>query len=136
MATTPRKRRDDPRYVALRRGIEQLNLHQLTVLARHMEQHKPIVLDGCNYDPVNRTWCPLAVALEVDREAQNENREFATDAEAKKYIVSIGRRTNPEFCLNPMSGVVGNYFTSSRRRDLLEICREVLEDDMFCQRSS
>ena len=121
----------DPRYLALRRGLEQLNRHQLTVLTGHVECGGPMVVDGCNYDPVSDTWCPLAVALEVDRILQDEGRIVATDQEAKQQIVDIGTRTNPAFGLNPMHGIFGRFFTTSRRSDLLRACRDVLDEETF-----
>ena len=131
----PQSLTDDLRYLALRNGLEQLTCHQLTVLAEHLESSKPMVLDGCNYDAVHGTWCPLAVALEVDRVAQGEGREIAADVEAKEYVVCIGRKTNPRFHLNPMSGIVGEFFTRSRRSDLLHACAHVLEEGTFYRRS-
>jgi hypothetical protein len=96
-----------------------------------MELGEPIVVDGCNYNPTTRAWCPLAVALEVHRVAERENRRLSTDAEAKEYILSVGRRFNPEFGLNPMSGIAGTFFTTFRRRDLLRVSREVLDEGTF-----
>ena len=90
-----------------------------------------MVVDGCNYDPVGGAWCPLAVALEVDRILQDEGTVVATDQEAKERIVDIGTRTNPAFGLNPMRGIVGSFFTTSRRSDLLQACRDVLEEETF-----
>ena len=129
MVEAPQSLANDLRYLALRNGVEQLTRYQLTVLTRHLESSKPLVLDGCNYDSLRGTWCPLAVALEVDRVAQGEGREIATDAEAKECILGIGRRTNPRFHLNPISGIVGEFFTRSRRSDLLSVCRHVLEEE-------
>ena len=123
--------RNDPRYVTLRRGLEQLNRHQLTVLARHVESGSRMVVDGCNYDPSSRSWCPLAVALEVDRVLHDEGMAVATDEEARECIVNIGTRTNPRFGLNPMRGVVGSFFTVSRRNDLLQACVDVLDEETF-----
>ena len=135
MAEAPQSLVNDSRYRALRNGLEQLTRHQLIVLTRYLESSKPLVLDECNYDSLRGTWCPLAVALEVDRVAQAECREIATDAEAKEYILDIGRRTNPRFHLNPISGIVGEFFTRSRRTDLLSVCRHVLEEETFyCKR--
>lgn len=123
--------RDDPRYMALRKGIEQLNRNQLTVLVGSVESGNPMIVDGCNYDPVSRTWCPLAVALEVERILRDEGITASTDEEAKEHIVRIGTRTNPGFGLNPMSGVVGSFFTRSRRDDLLQACRDVLDESTY-----
>ena len=122
---------DDPRYGALRSGIEQLNRHQLTVLVRHVESGSPMVVDGCNYEPLSRTWCPLAVALEVDLVLRDEGIAVETEKEAKELILSIGTRTNPGFHLNPMSGIAGAFFTTSRRSDLLRTCRDVLAEETF-----
>ena len=95
-----------------------------------------MVVDGCNYDPVGGAWCPLAVALEVDRILQDEGTVVATDQEAKERIVDIGTRTNPAFGLNPMRGIAGSFFTTSRRSDLLQACRDVLEEETFYRRSN
>ena len=131
MVEAPQRPANDLRYLALRNGLEQLTRRQLTVLTKHLESNKSVVLDGCNYDSVHGTWCPLAVALEVERVAQGEDSEIATDAEAREYILRIGRKTNPRFHLNPMSGIVGEFFTRFRRSDLLHACRHVLEDETF-----
>ena len=131
MMNKPQGSNSDPRYLALRRGLEQLNRHQLTVLAGHVECGRPMVVDGCNYDPVDGAWCPLAVALEVDRTLRDEGTVVATDQEARERIIDIGTRTNPAFGLNPMRGVVGRFFTTSRRSDLLQVCRDVLDEETF-----
>ena len=123
--------RDDPRYIALRRGLEQLSGPQLTMLAGHVASGNPVVVDGCNYDPVSGAWCPLAVALDVPRVLRRDGVGVTTDDEAKEHIVRIGARTNPGFGLNPMRGVVGSFFTTSRRRDLLQACRDVLDEETF-----
>ena len=121
----------DPRYLALRRGLEQLTRRQLMVLTEHLECGHPMVVDGCNYNPANHTWCPLAVALGVGGILRDEGIVVRTDEEAKDYIVSIGAKTNPGFTLNPMRGIVGSFFTSSRRGDLMQACRDVLREETF-----
>ena len=123
--------RDDPRYLALRRGLEQLSSRQLTVLAGHVASGNPVVVDGCNYDPLSGAWCPLAVALDVPGVLRRDGIEVTTDEEAKEHIVGVGTRTNPGFDLNPMRGIVGKFFTSARRRDLLQACRDVLAEGTF-----
>lgn len=128
--------RDDPRYTALRKGLEQLNRYQLTVLAEHVASGNPVVVDGCNYDPTRGTWCPLAVALDVPGVLRRDGIVVTTDEDAKRHIVSIGTRTNPGFGLNPMRGIVGRFFTRSRRSDLLQACREVLDEGTFYGMSS
>lgn len=131
MSESSRNSRDDPRYMALRRGLEQLSSRQLTLLAGHVASGDPVVVDGCNYDPVSGAWCPLAVALDVTRVLRRDGIEVTTDEEAKEHIVGIGTRTNPGFGLNPMRGIVGRFFTSSRREDLLQACRDVLDEETF-----
>ena len=131
MAEHAHRSERDLRYVALRKGLEQLDRRQLAVLVRHIQLGEPLVVDGCNYDPTTGAWCPLAVALDVRRMAERENRRLSTDAEAREYILSVGRRFNPEFGLNPMSGIAGTFFTAFRRRDLLRVSREVLNEGTF-----
>ena len=131
MMDQPQGSNSDPRYLALRKGLEQLNRHQLTLLAGHVQCGSPMVVDGCNYDPASGAWCPLAVALEVDRVLEDEGTVVATDQEAKERIVAIGIKTNRAFGLNPMRGIVGSFFTSSRRSDLLQACRDVLDEGTF-----
>ena len=120
--------RDDPRYIALRKGIEQLNHSQVDFLVDHIQSGKPIVLDTFNYDPDTSTWCPLAVALNIEQRIRDFSLEVRTDNEAKLLIVKIGKETNPNFTLNPMSGIQGIFFTTRRRSDLLEVCRNVLTE--------
>ena len=131
MADKTQDSTSDPRYLALRRGLEQLTRRQLMVLAEHVECDNPIVVDGCNYNPANHTWCPLAVALGVGGILRDEGIVVRTDEEAKDHIVRIGARTNPGFTLNPMRGIVGSFFTSSRSGDLMQACRDVLREETF-----
>ena len=68
MAEQPHRSERDLRYVALRKGLEQLDRHQLTILVRHIELGEPVVVDGCNYDPttvlgVPSPWLWRSIAL-------------------------------------------------------------------------
>lgn len=118
--------KSDGRYILLRVGLVQRR--QLRRLVAHMKESKPLVVDTFNYDVEADAWCPLAVGLNVPALAESLGIKFRSDLEAKSFIVSVGKEVNPNFGLNPLSGVSGKFFTLNRMRDLTITCHDILRD--------
>lgn len=116
------KPRDDDRWRALAYGLGQLSRLELLRLRRALQTPGEVVLDGFNYDPVRRLWCPLAVALDVPRiAAEHRPRRTLSNGSAKSLIVDVGREKHGGFSLNPLHGVSGEYFRNHRHRDLVQV---------------
>ncbi len=112
----------DPREDALKRGLWQLSKKQLKLLIDWLELEMPVLLDrdehGCaNYS--NATYCPLAIALGLPGLYAASGR-MPTDPAITRYLEKQGLE------INNTRGVVGEFFTTSRREDLLKASREVL----------
>lgn len=112
--------RHDDRCKALVHGLSQLAASDLVRLAKHAGAGKDLLLDEMNYDPARGLWCPLAVAVGADLELSAERVSTLTNQGGKRLIVTLGRREDPEFSLNPMHGVKGRFFRTHRRRDFLQ----------------
>jgi hypothetical protein len=114
----------DPRWSALRWGLDQLSTHELLRILAHVERGGAMVCDGFNYDEDRQLWCPLAVGLDAPRwAAKFEDPATMTNETAKRLILALGRSIRHDFSLNPMSGIGGHFFRSHREADVSVICR-------------
>lgn len=118
----------DDRWRALLYGVGQLSRPELLRLRRTLDTAGEVVLDSFNYDPARRRWCPLAVALGVpDIAAEHWPHHQLSNRSAKDLIIAIGReRHGGAFSLNPLQGIEGRCFRTSRRSDLVAAVDTVL----------
>ena len=107
---------NDPRYVFLRRGLEQLSSLQLQHILNYQ---KEIVYDNFNYDEATGRYWPIAVGLGVP-ETNTDN--LMTNEKCKFLIMSHGVDTNP------LKGIEGAYYTNQREKDLKDLIRLILEE--------
>jgi len=120
----------DERFIAILRGLDQLQCGGLRRILTFQESNGEIVYDGGNFDPATRQWCPLAIGLGLAGRADTEL--IHSDAEAKIFIVREGRRHVPDFHLNPISGIRGLFYTSERPSDLRIACETILSARGLC----
>jgi hypothetical protein len=101
---------EDPRKTGLKNGLRQLTIEQLQ---RVMDYPNEMVLDTYNYQ--DGKFCPLAIALELDKITFNPTHEkvfqILTDLGYKVYNTR---------------GIEGEFYTDNRKEDLLEAAKEVL----------
>lgn len=86
------------RLAALKLGLEQIPPRDLLRLKRHIDDGKPLLLDGGIYD--GEKGCPMFVALPIEEQQrikQCDGRESAALAHA------FERRTRREFEVNPVT---------------------------------
>jgi hypothetical protein len=102
---------EDPRKTGLKNGLRQLTIEQLR---RVIDCPGEMVLDTHNYE--NGCFCPLAVGVGLDSMPQPTHQkvfDMLTDMGFKVYNTR---------------GIVGNFYTTNRRADLLEAANEVLAE--------
>src|SRR5688572_22175283 len=112
---------EDPRKEALKEGLRQLEPYELRKLIDHLKAGKPLLLDrdeegNANYS--NGMLCPLAIAVGIDETSLIEG---ATDQFIAWYLA--------DFCelkIYNTRGIVGEFYTTNRREDLLLASKEVL----------
>lgn len=109
---------EDPRKQALKRGLRQLNEHEIVRLITHVEAEKPVLLDrdekgAANY--ADGVYCPLAIAVGVPGLFKRP-----TDELVRSHLESVG------LTIYNTRGVGGEFYTNNRREDLLVAAREVL----------
>lgn len=100
----------DPRKTGLKNGLRQLTTEQLQ---RVIDYPNEMVLDTFNYE--NGKFCPLAIALELDKHmiAPTHEKVFET-------LTDMGYR------VYNTRGIEGKFYTENRLEDLLKAAREVL----------
>lgn len=101
----------DPRKIGLKNGLRQLTVEQLE---RVLSYDKEMVLDSYNYE--DGKFCPLAVAVGLD--TMNE----PTHEKVYQTLVQMG------YEVYNTRGIEGEFYTTDRKKDLLEAAREVLQE--------
>jgi hypothetical protein len=105
---------EDPRKIGLKNGLRQLNIIQLQKIINYPDE---MVLDTYNY--IDGKFCPLAIALELDKTMQLPSHE--------KVFNTL---TNLGYKIYNTRGISGEFYTTDRKRDLLEATMEVLEEKL------
>jgi len=108
----------DPRKLGLKNGLRQLNTRQLQ---RVIDYPGEMVLDDCNYE--DGKFCPLAVALGLDKTMSNPSHD--------KVFQSL---TDLGYEVYNTRGIEGEFYTTNRKRDLLEAANEVLREKQSIER--
>jgi len=106
---------EDPRKAGLKNGLRQLTIEQLQ---RVIDCPDEMVLDECNYD--NGKFCPLAVALELDKKIIEPTHDKVFQA-----LTGMG------YSVYNTRGIVGSFYTDHRKEDLLEAAKEVLQEKQY-----
>lgn len=103
----------DNRRFTIKEHLSHLSLAQLQRIASTPADK--MVYDGCNFDPANGRFCPLAVALGVN--------SAKDDKDCYEQIAALG--FNPR----SMHGVEGDFYRDPHRaEDLIEVVNELLSE--------
>lgn len=103
---------EDPRKTGLKKGLRQLTSEQLQ---RVIDYPDEMVLDSYNYE--DGKFCPLAIALELDKAILNPTHDIVYET-----LVSMG------YEVYNTRGIVGEFYTTNRKEDLIEAAKEVLAE--------
>ncbi len=111
---------EDPRKTGLKNGLRQLEPSQLE---RVLNYPGEMVLDTYNY--ADGKFCPLAVAVGLDSMPEPTHEKVFGELERRGYKVYNTR------------GIVGEFYTTDRKADLITAAQEVLEEKthVHCSRS-
>ena len=107
---------EDPRKTGLKNGLRQLTIEQLQ---RVIDYPKEMVLDSHNYE--NGNFCPLAVALELDKKIVDPTHD-----KVYQTLIDMG------YSVYNTRGIAGEFYTTNRKEDLLEAAKEVLAEKTRC----
>lgn len=99
----------DARYRAVWNRLSKLTETQLQRIIDNIDK---VCLDTYNFDPMEKTFCPLAIAHGLDQCLSNPTDE-SVQAELAKHYTPV----------NILKGVPGTFYTTNRRADLLAICK-------------
>lgn len=99
-----------PRKTGLKNGLLQLTIEQLQ---RVIDYPGEMVLDTYNYQ--NGKFCPLAIALQLDKIIVDPTHDKVFDT-----LTQMG------YSVYNTRGILGEFYTNNRLKDLLETAKEVL----------
>lgn len=105
---------EDPRKIGLKNGLRQLTIEQLERVINYPGE---MVLDSYNYE--DGKFCPLAVALELDKIIVNPTHD--------KVFETL---TNMGYKVYNTRGIAGSFYTDNRKEDLLQAATEVLQEKL------
>lgn len=105
---------EDPRKTGLKNGLRQLTVEQLQ---RVLFYEGEMCLDSYNYE--DGRYCPPAIGVGLDRTMAEPSHERVYNA-----LVTLGYR------VYNTRGIEGEFYTASRKGDLLEAAREVLAEKL------
>lgn len=105
---------EDPRKTGLKNGLRQLTIQELERVINYPGE---MVLDTYNYE--DGKFCPLAVGLKLDKTMGDPSHE-------KVFEVL----TNMGLKVYNTRGIVGDFYTTNRKEDLLEAAKEVLQEKL------
>lgn len=105
---------EDPRKTGLKNGLRQLTVEQLQ---RVIDYPNEMVLDNFNYQ--DGKFCPLAVALELDKTMENPSHDTVF-----QHLTSLG------YTVYNTRGIIGEFYTDNRKEDLLTAAQEVLQEKL------
>lgn len=103
---------EDPRKTGLKNGLRQLSINQLK---RVLEYPGEMVLDTYNY--CNGKFCPLAVALELDKTMVEPTHDKVFEE-----LTQMGYK------VYNTRGILGDFYTTNRLDDLTTAAKEVLQE--------
>jgi hypothetical protein len=101
---------EDSRKTGLKNGLRQLTIEQLR---RVLNYPNEMVLDSYNYE--DGKFCPLAIALELDKTIVNPTHEKVFQA-----LIDLGYK------VYNTRGIQGEFYTEDRKKDLLIAAKEIL----------
>lgn len=104
----------DKRYEAMKNRLSELSEFELFRIINSIDQ---ICFDTYNYDEKENKFCPIAIALKLDRIIENPTDELIG--------MEIEKRFSP---VNILKGVDGNFYKENRKADLLFLCSEVINE--------
>jgi len=102
----------DERYKVMKQRLSLLSKEELQRIVDNIDM---LIFDTVNYDEKNHKFCPLAVAMQLDKTISNP-----TDSLIKS---EIGKRFDP---INVIKGIPGNFYRTQRENDLKNLCKEIL----------
>jgi hypothetical protein len=105
---------EDPRKTGLKNGLRQLTADQIRKVIDYPGE---MVLDSYNYQ--DGRFCPLAVALDLDKTIENPTHDKVFDELTSRGYKVYNTR-----------GIKGEFYTDDRLADLLTAAKEVLQEKL------
>ena len=104
----------DERYLTIKSRLETLTNEEIS---RIIDNKDRLCVDLLNYDILNDTYCPLAIALNLHNTIKDPNNS--------KIMIEIEKRFIP---VNIVKGLKGKFYTTDRKSDIINLCHEILND--------
>jgi hypothetical protein len=115
------RHQNDRRWFRMLIGLDQLDDVELKriVAACQCPRNSQLLFDSANFDPASRSWCALAVGLDVPSFVARNELSVRNNLDGRAALREVGRSVHESFVVNPLSGTKGEAFTVERQDDLL-----------------
>jgi hypothetical protein len=106
----------DLRYELIKGRLRELSVEELQRIVDNIDK---VCFDEFNYDATSNRYCPLAVAMCLDKILN------PSDALIKE---EIKKRFSP---VNILKGIEGNFYRENRKEDLINLCKNLIKIKTF-----
>jgi hypothetical protein len=103
----------DLRYETIKSRLATLTKNEIQRIVDNIDR---ICFDEVNYDAQSNKFCPLAIAMNLDR-LNNPTDELIKSEIAKRFTP-----------VNVIKGIDGNFYKDNRKEDLINLCKKLLEN--------
>lgn len=103
----------DLRYKIIKERLSTLSKLEIQ---RILDRIDDVCFDEYNYDAKNQKYCPLAIAMNLDKLPNPTNENI---------IDEISKRFKP---VNVIKGIEGHFYTDNRKEDLINLCKSLLNE--------
>lgn len=107
----------DERFRIIKERLSSLSVSELQRIVDNIDI---VCFDEFNYNAAEKTYCPLAVALNLHRIVENPSDAVIADELVKRFVP-----------VNIVKGVKGEFYTKNRKKDLLNLCLGLIEEKNF-----
>jgi len=111
-------REEDQRYVLAK---ERLRTCTNEELQRILDNLEITCFDTFNYDVSEGKFCPIAIAMNLHKTVENPTDQLVKNEIAKRFTPT-----------NIFKGTPGTFYTTNRREDVINLCKEILNERKSC----
>ena len=107
----------DRRYLLIKERLCKLTRVEIQRILDNVEL---LCTDTLNFDVEKQTYCPLALGMNLHETVKSPTDESIKQQIAKRF-----------FPVNIIKGVEGDFYTKNRKADIINVCKEILNDELY-----
>jgi NTP pyrophosphatase (non-canonical NTP hydrolase) len=107
-------REEDQRYVLAKERLRTCTTEELNRILNNLEI---TCFDTYNYDIEEKKYCPIAIAMNLHNTIDNPSDQLIKEEISKRFVPT-----------NIFKGTPGKFYTTNRRQDVIDLCKEIIAE--------